>query len=132
MNLIWSRSIAVWLLIILAESIHGTLRQLYLAPLMGDFRARRISVFTAMVLIFIVTLLTIRWLRVRDTGTLVRIGAIWVALTILFEVGLGRTLGYQWNRIFEDYDLSKGGLMSLGLLAMLFTPLIAARVRGVR
>ena len=132
MNLTWFRSIAVWLLIILAESIHGTLRQLYLAPLMGDFRARRISVFTAMVLIFIVTLLTIRWLRVRDTGTLVRIGAIWVALTILFEVGLGRTLGYQWNRIFEDYDLSKGGLMSLGLLAMLFTPLIAARVRGVR
>ena len=126
----WLRSIAIWLLIIIVESIHGTLRQLYLAPLIGDFRARRISVFTAIALIFVITLLTIRWLRTHHTGTLVRVGAVWVTLTFLFEVGLGLVVGYDWNRIFEDYDLSKGGLMGLGLLAMLFTPLIAARVRG--
>jgi hypothetical protein len=126
----WIRSIGIWLLIILAESIHGTLRQLYLAPLIGDFRARRLSVLTGIALIFVITILTIRWLRTHDTGTLVRVGALWVTLTILFEVSLGRALGYDWSRIFEDYDLSRGGLMGLGLVAMLFTPLIAARVRG--
>jgi peptidoglycan/LPS O-acetylase OafA/YrhL len=128
----WFRSIAIWLVIIIAESIHGALRQLYLAPLIGDFPARRVSVFTAIGLILVISLLTIRWLQAHDGGTLVRIGALWVTLTILFEAGLGRALGYDWKRILEDYDLSKGGLMALGLLAMLFTPLIAARVRGVR
>lgn len=62
-----------------------------MAPLIGDFQARRIGVLTAVALIFVITLL--------------RVGALWVALTVLFEV-------------------------SLGILAMLFTPLIAPRVRG--
>ena len=88
----WIRSIVVWLLIIIAESIHGTLRQLYLAPLIGDFRARRISVFTGIALIFVMAFLTIRWLRAHDTGTLVRIGALWATLTMLFEASLGRAL----------------------------------------
>ena len=127
----WARSIIVWLIIIAAETIHGTLRQLFLAPAIGDFSARRVSVFTGLILIFVITLLSIRWLRVRKTGTLIRIGALWATLTILFEAGLGRALGYDWGRILVDYDLSKGGLMGLGLLAMLFTPLVAARVRGI-
>jgi len=35
----WPRALAVWLLIVVAESIHGTLRQLFLAPLIGDLPA---------------------------------------------------------------------------------------------
>jgi hypothetical protein len=34
------RSIAVWLVIIVVESIHGTLRELFLAPRIGDLPAR--------------------------------------------------------------------------------------------
>lgn len=45
-------SIIVWLIIIAAESFHGTLRTLFLEPAIGDFRARQISVFTAALIIF--------------------------------------------------------------------------------
>ena len=42
----WLRAFLVWLLIIAIESVHGTLRVLFLQPLVGDFRARQIAVFT--------------------------------------------------------------------------------------
>ena len=40
------RALLVWLIIIGVETVHGILRGLFLAPLIGDFQARRISVFT--------------------------------------------------------------------------------------
>lgn len=126
----WSRIVAVWLLIIAAETVHGALRQVYLAPLMGDFPARRLAVFTGILLIFAITWLCIRWLQLSGTRALIQAGALWATFTMLFEVGLGRALGYDWERIFADYDLAQGGLMGIGLLAMLFAPLLAARLRA--
>ena len=43
----WPRAFAVWLLIVVAESVHGTLRQLVLAPLIGDLPARQWGVLLA-------------------------------------------------------------------------------------
>jgi hypothetical protein len=125
----WWRGFAVWLLIIVVESIHGTLRQLLLAPVTGDLPARRVAVFTGLLLIFLVTLATIRWIGMRATKDLLMLGGLWVVLTLVFELVLGRAVfGYPWSRLLEDYDLTRGGLMSLGLLGMLGTPLLAARI----
>ena len=127
----WFRGLLVWLLIIAVESVHGTLRQVFLAPVLGDAEARRVAVFSGMALILLVTLLTIRWIAIREHRHLLRLGALWVVLTGAFEVALGRALGFSWQRIFEDYDLPNGGLMGVGLAAMLFTPMLAARLRGL-
>ncbi len=135
------RALAVWCLIILAESIHGTLRTLFLAPLVGDFPARQISVFTGAVIIFTITWLTMPWLRrassiAASTPTTATrsiwwtIGAMWVVLTVIFEISLGRALGLSWQRIVEDYNLAQGGLMAFGLAAMLATPWLVARLKG--
>ena len=128
----WLRGIAVWLLIMVAESIHGTLRQLYLAPLIGDFAARRIAVFSGAAIIFVIALSTIRWLGARGTRDLLVVGGLWVLLTLCFECVLGRAvLRYDWSRILEDYDLSRGGLMIGGLAVMFWSPVLAARARSV-
>jgi len=130
--LFWPRAIAVWLLIMLLESVLATLRALFLAPAIGDFPARQLGVLTGCVLVFLVTLIAFIWLRARSGGALLRIGALWVSLTVLFEAGLGRlVLGFDWARILSDYDLSRGGLMGLGLVAMLLTPLVVGKIRGL-
>jgi hypothetical protein len=117
----------------LAESVHGTLRRLLLEPTIGELPARQISVLTGSLLIFIITLFCIRWIGARSTANLLLIGAMWIALTLMFEVALGTfVFGYTRERIFEDFDPTRGGLMSFGLLFMFFAPLVAARVRGVR
>ena len=64
------------------------------------------------------------------------VGVVWVVLTLLFEVGIGR-LAFRdsWDvmagRFAADYNLLGGGLMPLGLLVLAAAPLLAARLRGI-
>ncbi|HEX8268223.1 MAG TPA: hypothetical protein VF596_22685 [Pyrinomonadaceae bacterium] len=114
-----------------AESIHGTLRQIYLAPLVGDFPARRIAFFVGMLLIFLIACLFIRWIAAENLKSLFAVGFMWAVLTLLFEFGLGFfVLGYSRERMFEDYDVSRGGLMAFGIIFMIFAPYLAAKLRG--
>jgi Na+/glutamate symporter len=124
------RALAIWLLIVFAESVHGTLRQLFLAPLVGDFPARRISFFIAVLLIFLITYFSIRWIDAPTVKSLFGIGLMWMILMTLFEFGLGHfIMKYSWEKMLEDYDLSRGGLMGFGLVFMFFAPWLAAKLR---
>jgi len=126
------RALLVWLLLMVVESVHGTLRALLLTPILGDILARRLGVLTGAVLIVIITLLTIRWIGATRMGHLLGIGLLWVALTVVFEIALGRLImNLDWSRIASDYDLRQGGLMPLGLLFMLLAPGIAARLKRI-
>jgi len=130
MRMRWTRALLIWVVLMLVESLHGILRQLVLAPMIGDGSARRVGVLSGLVLIFLTTLLSIRWIGAKRTRDLLLVGVLWAALTMTFEIALGRlVLGYEWERVTSDYDLSKGGFMALGLLCMIFVPLAAAAVR---
>ncbi len=131
-SLFW-RATAIWLVIIFAETVHGVLRRILLEPRVGDMPARQISVFIGSVLIFLIALFTIRWLKARTVGSYLGVGLFWVLMTIGFEVILGRlVMQVSWERIYSDYDLANGGLMGLGLTAMLFSPIVAGWLRGER
>src|SRR5689334_6245362 len=116
------RALAVWLILLSAESIHGVFRRLILEPWIGDFSARQISVFTGAALILIVSYSLIDWIRPRTSRQLTLIGMTWVVLTLAFEVGIGRLIGYSWDRIVSDFNLGRGGLLGIGLLIMAFSP----------
>ncbi len=127
------RALLVWFVIIGVETVHGILRGLFLAPLIGDFPARRVSVFTGSVLIFLVTYVFIRWIAATTRIQLVSVGLMWVVLTILFEFGLGRfVLDLPWERLTEDYDVTRGGLLGFGLLFMAATPTLVTMLRSHR
>jgi hypothetical protein len=127
------RAAAVWVAIIAAETVHGVLRGLLLVPLVGDFPARRIGVPVGSLLVLAVAWPTVRWVGARTTAGLLGVGAFWVALTVLFELALGRlVLGLSWDRLGEDYDPSRGGFLGFGLLFMAACPLIADRLRTRR
>jgi hypothetical protein len=125
------RAFAVWLAIIAVETAHGILRAALLAPVVGDLPARQIGVPTGSLLIFAVACLCVRWIAATTKLQLLGVGLLWVVLTVLFEVGLGRlVLGLPWDRITEDYDLTRGGFLGLGLLFMAVSPPLAGWVRG--
>lgn len=130
MNL--KRTLAVWLGIAVAETIHGTLRAIFLIPVVGDLPSRQIGVLTGSIIIFLISLIAIRWIGAATFKSQLQAGALWVILMITFEVGLGLAFGFSMERILADYHLAAGGCMPLGLLFMLFAPALAARVRGIR
>jgi hypothetical protein len=127
------RAAVVWLLLMAAEIVHGILRTLWLAPVVGDFRARQIAVFSGSLLILLIVSVTIRWMRPSTPRLLISIGLLWVVLTVGFEIGFGRfILGYSWNRLASDYNLREGGLLPIGLLVMALSPWLAMRIRPRR
>ncbi len=128
----WSRALLAWLLIVLAETVHGVLRQLFLMPAIGDLPARQVGVFVGSAIIFAVAWLTIRWIGARRAREQFAVGAVWVALIVAFEVSLGLALGYSRERMLSDYDLANGGWMGFGLLFLLCAPWLAAKARGLR
>jgi hypothetical protein len=115
-----------------AEVVHGIARTLFLAPTVGDFRARQLAVFSGSLLMLSITRLAIRWMQIATTRTLWGVGVMWVILTLAFEVGLGRLVfEYLWDRLLSDYNLLRGGLMPVGLGVMAMSPWMASRLRGV-
>jgi hypothetical protein len=54
-------------------------------------------------------------------------------LTLLFEFCLGYfVFGYSRERMLEDYNLSRGGLMGFGIVFMIFAPFLSAKLRGFK
>jgi hypothetical protein len=125
------RAIAVWLVLMAAEVVHGILRGLLLVPVVGDFRARQVGVFVGSLIILVVTFLLVRWIKAVGLVRHLVVGRLWLVLTVLFELALGRlVLGLPWEQIMQDYDLPRGGLMPIGLLVMAISPLFTAWLRG--
>lgn len=110
--------------------MHGILRTLFLEPLTGDFRARQIAVFTGAIIILTIAYLFVERLHTSNYLQLFAVGILWFVLTISFEIFLGRfVLNMSWERIASDYNLLQGGLLLIGLLILILSPLIAAEAR---
>jgi hypothetical protein len=81
--------------------------------------------------------LAIAWLAARWIGAVTRgqqlAGRLlWLVLTIAFDFALGRWIfGFLWERLLEGFRIWEGRLFPLGLLALAFALMIAARWRGL-
>jgi hypothetical protein len=125
----WLRATLVWMLIMLAETAHGALREIFIAPVVGDLRARQLGIPIGCVIVFIIAWATVRWMGAATRHIQLLVGLWWAALTLGFEFVLGRAIGLSWSRILADYDPSRGGFMVLGIAFMVFAPMLAAELR---
>ncbi len=126
------RAVAVWFVLILAEIVHGIARGFLLAPYLGEFRSSQIGVFTGSVIIFAVALTFVRWIGASRSSELLRVGVLWIGLTLAFEFLFGRfVLGASWERLAADYNIIEGGLLPFGMVFLLLSPLLAGKLRRV-
>lgn len=124
------RAASAWLLVAAAETLHGIARTLWLAPILGDQRARQWAIITGLLLILLVALLTVRWIGARSARALLAVGVLWAVLMLAFDVALARwVFGFSWVRVAEDFDPRQGGFLGIGMVAMVGAPWLAARLR---
>ena len=127
----WLRALALWMILMLAETLQGLWRVKVLSIWIGDAVAREVSVFSGSLVILLITFAFIGWIAARNARTLLIVGVTWVALTVVYEFLLGRFAFHQtWADIASDFDLVHGRLLPIGLLLLLFSPLLAAWLRG--
>jgi hypothetical protein len=119
------------LVLICAEILHGIARGIFLVPHVGEFRSNQIGVLTGSIIILVIALLFVRWIGASRTSTLLAVGALWLGLTLAFEIMFGRfVFGASWERLATDYNVLEGGLLPFGMVVLLLSPLIAGTIRG--
>jgi hypothetical protein len=126
----WRRALAIWLLIVVAESISGTIRRVWLVPAIGERASHQIGVLIGSILILLIAWLSARWLDARTLKAQLQIGALWVVLIVAFEFGAGAALGNSMENMLAEYDFTQGGLMVLGLIVMSLAPALGSRMAG--
>jgi hypothetical protein len=125
------KAFVAWLFIILAETINGTIRELFITPVIGQRQAHQLGFFIAITLILFIAWFTAPWIKAETFKTQFAVGFLWLILMLIFEFGLGYILGFSWEYLLADYNLAQGGLMSFGLVIMLLAPAFGAWVRGL-
>jgi hypothetical protein len=127
------RATLIWLGILVLASLNGAVRDLVLAPQLGDPLARAISTLVLCGLILLVTWRSIRWIAPRCQRDALIVGLLWVLWTLGFEFLAGRYLFVKsWATLLEDYDLSRGRIWILALLTTFAAPVLLARTAGDR
>jgi hypothetical protein len=119
-----------WLLIALAETINGTIRELFITPVIGLRPAHQLGFVIAVTLILFIAWLTAPWIKAENIRRQLMVGLIWLILMLIFEFGLGYILGFSLEYLLADYNLARGGLMSFGLVIMLLAPAFGAWLRN--
>jgi hypothetical protein len=126
-----ARGAVIWLGILVLASLNGAVRDLLVAPRIGDTIARALSTVILCGLVLWVTWASIRWLGPRGPGEALALGLFWVALTLTFEVAAGRLSGKPWSVILADYHVLRGRIWILVPIVTLFAPRWTAAARGL-
>lgn len=128
----FARAIVVWFAVLLLAIVNGGAREAWLIPRWGDQIGRVSSTIILCGLVFVVTWLTIGWIRPASSGDALRVGILWAVLTLAFEFLAGHyAFGKPWGVLLEDYDLRRGRIWIAVLVMVLVAPLWTARLKGL-
>ena len=84
---LFGRALAVWCVLIAVEFIQGTLRTIFLVPVVGDFRSRQIGVFTGSILILVVAYFLVPWIHATEEKALILVGIPWQEPGMVVRIG---------------------------------------------
>ena len=122
------RFVGVWLLLAVLMSANGVLREAVLRRWVGTPPADVLSAAIGIVLILLVTAVGFRSLVGASTGRLLAISALLIAITVVFELVVGRTVDHKsWADLLGNYAIWRGELWPLVLLVVALTPFLWGR-----
>jgi len=125
------KSILIWLSILPLAILNGGLRDKIIAPLIGMEYARPISGLILCLLIFAVSLLFIPKLGKGSRKDYIFMGLLWILLTIIFETGLGLSLGNTCKEIIATYNITTGDLWLLVIMFIGIVPYLTAKLKHI-
>jgi hypothetical protein len=131
MNRILPRAIAIWILLAAVAAANGITRVAWITPHLGEKRAHIVSTLVLCILIFVVSLIFIRWIGPRSPIEASMVGLMWIVLTLTFEFLAGHyVFGHSWRKLLADYSILQGRIWILVPIVTCVAPWCAFRLRG--
>lgn len=118
-----TKQVLAWTALPFAAVANGVLRDKTYGKGMGETASHSLSVAPlAAVVGFWAGLVARRWpLTTRRSA--IRVGMLWLALTLAFETGLGKARGVSTHDQLAEYDVRRGKLWPLALVTIALAPL---------
>jgi hypothetical protein len=116
------RAVLAWIGLAAVMFANGTVRALVLQPRLGEHLARQVATGSGVILVFAAAFVLVRGLDGPSGAVLLKIGALWLLLTLSFELGMGLVAGVSWDEMLADYDVLGGRLWPLIPLSALVAP----------
>lgn len=119
-----------WMGLVIVAILNGTLRVKGYSPYMSELAAHQLSTVIGLCFFSIFFWFLTGAFRLESSRQALRIGAMWLVLTILFEFVFGHfVMGHSWSRLFADYNIIKGRLWSLVLIWTFIGPYVCFKIR---
>jgi hypothetical protein len=113
--------------------VNGAVRVLAYKDQVGESAANQISVAPLIALLGLYFWILQRRWPLATTRDALAVGAIWVALSVLFEFGFGHYVeGDSWSDLFQTYNVAEGNIWILILLWIGVGPAIVRAVAAQR
>ena len=126
------KAAVLWFTILALAMANGIAREKLLVAALGPFAAQVASGIILSACIFLVALAAAPWYGRLASAQWLGVGALWLAMTLVFEFGFGRLVLHKtWAELFEACTFKGGNMWPLVLLVSLFAPWMAAKLRGV-
>jgi len=117
---------------VIAAVVNAGIREKLLVPAIGPCIALPVSGLVLSIVIFLVVFLTIPLVGSLTGRRYFYVGLYWAVLTLSFELLFGHfAAGKSWQEIMQVFNVRKGDLFILVLLATLISPWLSARLRGL-
>lgn len=112
--------------------LNGALREVLRMPALGPYRGMLASGALLCAAIFVASYLAATSLGCGAVADCWAVGALWLALTVSFEIGFGRFVQQRsLSELLGAYTFEGGNLWPLVLLVLVLAPWLAVRVRGI-
>ena len=118
-----------WIPMVFIGIMNGAVRRFGYEKFLGELLAHQVSSVTGIILFGLyIWLLSIRW-PLESSSQAFAVGLIWLVLTVSFEFLFGHYVAkHPWRRLLHDYNILKGRLWSLVLIAITMAPYVVYRI----
>jgi hypothetical protein len=119
-----------WFPLVIIAVVNGAIRQIAFQKSLGELHAHQLSTAIGITLFGVYIYWLIRRWKPDSYGEAIRIGLLWMFLTIGFEFMLGRLiLGRDWSLLLNDYNICEGRVWTLVLIWVAIAPLVFFRMK---
>jgi hypothetical protein len=124
------RYIIAWIPMLVIAVANGVFRELTFAKMMSELHAHQLSTVMGSVFIgFYIWAFVRIWIPSSSQHAL-KIGLIWLVLTVAFEFIFGRyVMHHSWSRLLNDYNVFRGKLWAVFLIWLTIAPYVFLRIR---
>lgn len=119
-----------WFFLLIIAIINGIVRDKTYKKKIGELKAHQLSSMIFILIIFAIIYIILNCFGLSYTTTdLIIMGAMWMTATIAFEFIFGHyVMNHSWKELIKDYNIFKGKVWPLVLLAELIGPIVIAQI----